>query len=120
METITTETRFPEILKFCVWFKKEQEEKGVQYIHLPVTNPTDSLGFGRSVFFTPQLVTALRNMIDSNKDIDFSDLEKVCAEFNQIEEMIVRGEVLEFAPSIDGTTKLDDSVLKIIEGVKIS
>lgn len=113
METAITETRFPEILKFCAWFKKEQEEKGLQYAHLSISNPTSTLGFSRSVFFTPQLVAGLESAITSDKNLDFSDLEKVCAEFNNSEEMLARGEVLEppFKNTEDG---LDGSVRKII------
>jgi hypothetical protein len=119
METITTETRFPEILKFCAWFKKEQEEKGLYYLHLPVYVPSSNLGFGRSVFFTPQLVSCLEKVIDSDRNIDFSDLEKVCAEFNRLEELIAQGEVLESPPSVSQSNGLNGSVLKIIEGVRI-
>ncbi len=119
METTTLETRFPEILKFCAWFKKQQEEKGIQYVHLPVSSPSSTLGFGRSVFFTPQLVAGLEGVVTSDKSLDFSDLEKVCAEFNNITEAIDRGEVFDSPPSIDESTKLDDSVLKIIEEAHI-
>jgi hypothetical protein len=114
MGTAIMETRFPEILKFCTWFKKEQEEKGLQYMHLPVSSPSSNLGFGRSVFFTPQLVVGLESVITSDENLDFSDLEKVCAEFNNSEEMITRGEVSE-PPFMDGEDGFDSSVRKIID-----
>ena len=119
MGTAIIEIRFPETLKFCAWFKKEQREEGLECLYLSVSNLRSTFGFGRSVRFTPQLIAKIESAITSDISLDFSEVEKVCSEFNNLEEMIARGEVFGSPPSIDESNKPDDSVLKIIEGVCI-
>lgn len=101
---------YPEILKFCDWFKKKHKEKGMQYVKLSLHNPLGTKislpgeavfdpkdftnWFGKTVFFTPVIVDGLRDYIAScEKTETFDHFEKVCAEFNHMEDLLARGEV---------------------------
>lgn len=114
---------YPEILKFCEWFKKQQEEKGLQYVHLSLRKdpsaPSSETGglirsiiasknspsnvevfdpkdfanlFGTSLGVTSQIAEELRGYVAScSKTETFDYFEKVCAEFNHIEDLIAQG-----------------------------
>ena len=100
---------YPEILKFCDWFKKQHEEKGLQYVKLSLHNPLGmkislpgeevfdpkdfTNWFGKSVFFTPVIIDGLKDYILLCVKTEALDhFEKVCAEFNHIENLLECGE----------------------------
>lgn len=76
---------YPEILKFCVWLKKEQE-RGLQFADTSLRRTQKEVcTLQRSLLIAQLLATEVEKLIDSG--FDFSELEKACTGFNQTEEL---------------------------------
>lgn len=98
---------YPEILKFCSWYKKETEEKGLQYIKVKIPdgltpeivrwNTEEQLHlhgfellFERAILLNSEIVEGIRGYVGSSsctKTDEFDRLEKSCASWNRINEI---------------------------------
>lgn len=103
MKAGTTNAPYPEILKFCDWFKKEHDEEGLQYIRVSLPNSFEAkislpyaqpinphnfeLLFEKSAFFTPLVIEGIKNYVISSaclKTSEFDKLEIACAHWNLV------------------------------------
>ncbi len=113
MQTSTEQALYPEILKFCFWYEKETEEKGLQYIKVRIPdlftpevvrwNTGEDLPlhgfellFERAILLNSEIVDGLKNYVSSTscvKTDQFDRLEKACTHWNSVNVTVVRLDV---------------------------
>lgn len=72
---------YPEIWKFCTWFKKENKERGLEWVNITLAHGTFKV--------TPQEVKKIISFLSSGKEKEILDLiEEDLAAFNLVETTI--------------------------------